>query len=148
MMTHSKKGHFMTQEQLSAATTAQGKILLVEDYDANILVATTYLEQFGYAYELAKDGAEAVEKFRNGSFNAILMDVQMHGMNGFDATRMIRELEKTSGAAPTAIIGMTAHALAGDRERCINAGMDDYISKPFNPDELQSKLQHHISGSK
>jgi PAS domain S-box-containing protein len=118
------------------------RVLLVEDYPANVLVATMFLEQFGYGYDVASNGHEAVEKFKNGgAYVAVLMDVQMHGMNGLEATKAIRQYEKERHLIPTAIIGMTAHALAGDRERCISVGMNDYISKPFNPDELFEKLQ-------
>ena len=118
----------------------QPRVLLVEDYAANILVATTFLQHYGYDYDLANDGREAVEKVKTGHYAAVLMDVQMHGMNGFEATRLIREHEKQTGKRPTLIIGMTAHALAGDRERCLSIGMDDYISKPFDHEILSKKL--------
>jgi len=118
------------------------RILLVEDYAANILVTTTYLEEFGYEYDVANDGNEAVEKIRSGMYYAaVLMDVQMYDMDGLEATRLIREYEKHTSKPRTLIIGMTAHALSGDRERCLNAGMDDYIAKPFSPDTLKSKLE-------
>ena len=120
-------------------------VLLVEDYAPNILVATTFLEQFGYAYHTANNGHEALEKTRDNTYVAALMDVQMHGMNGFEATSKIRLQEAEHGRPRLPIIGMTAHALAGDRERCFEAGMDDYIAKPFNPDELQRKLATHTS---
>ena len=125
---------------LAEHASAQPRVLLVEDYAANILVATTFLEHFGYAYDLAKDGREAVEKAKTGNYVAALMDVQMYGMNGFEATRLIREHEKQTGKPRMLIIGMTAHALAGDRERCLSTGMDDYISKPFNHETLSKKL--------
>lgn len=116
------------------------RILLVEDYAPNVLVAGTFLEEFGYDWDSAKSGNEAVAMFENGHYAAILMDVQMFGMNGLEATRIIRAYETQHGKKRTPIIGMTAHALAGDRERCLGVGMDDYISKPFNPNELQEKL--------
>ena len=121
-------------------TNCNSHILLVEDYAPNILVATTFLESFGYVVDVAVNGTEAVEKVKKNDYVAVLMDVQMHGMNGFDATQMIRADEKQTGKSRTHIIGMTAHALVGDRERCISAGMDDYISKPFNPDVLERML--------
>ncbi len=117
------------------------RVLLVEDYAPNILVAGSFLEEFGYEWDSAKSGGEAVEKVMAGKFAAILMDVQMFGMNGLEATRLIRSYEQEKGLSRVPIIGMTAHALSGDRERCIGVGMDDYISKPFNPDELQDKLE-------
>jgi PAS domain S-box-containing protein len=115
-------------------------VLLVEDYPPNILVATTILEKLGYNYETATSGLEALEKFKNRSFHAILMDVQMHGMDGFETTRHIRLMEQEKNLQPSYIIAMTAHALVGDKEKCLEAGMDDYLSKPFNPDELKEKL--------
>ena len=116
------------------------RVLLVEDYAPNVMVVTNYLEEFGYAYDIATNGSEGVEMAKKGRYFAVLMDVQMHLMNGFDATKLIRDFEKQEDKKPFHIIGMTAHALAGDRERCIAAGMNDYIAKPFSPKELQEKL--------
>jgi signal transduction histidine kinase len=118
----------------------KGRVLLVEDYEPNVLVASTFLEIFGYDYDIARSGAEAVDKALNNKYLAILMDVQMPEMNGFDASDAIRRHEETSGSLEVPIIGMTAHALDGDRERCLAAGMNDYISKPFTPSELERKL--------
>ena len=116
-------------------------VLLVEDYEPNILVATTFLEDFGYYVDIANNGLEAFEAVQKRDYVAVLMDVQMHGMNGLDATRRIREWEETEGRPRIRIIGMTAHALAGDRERCLAVGMDDYIPKPFRPEELRRKIE-------
>ena len=125
---------------LISENAIKGDILLVEDYQPNALVAGLYLDQFGFNHEVAENGLIAVTKVKQKEYCAILMDVQMHGMDGYVATREIRKFEKESGRAPSYIIGMTAHALPGDREKCIAAGMDEYISKPFNPEELRSKL--------
>ena len=116
------------------------RILLVEDYAPNVMVAGSFLGQFGYPYDVAVNGSEAVERVKTGYYTGVLMDVQMHGMNGLEATQLIRAHEKKSGGHRTTIIGMTAHALEGDRERCLGVGMDDYISKPFSPDDLREKL--------
>jgi len=116
-------------------------VLLVEDYEPNILVATTFLEDFGYHVDVANNGHEAFAAVKARDYAAVLMDVQMHGMNGLDATRRIREWEENEGRARMRIIGMTAHALAGDRERCLGVGMDDYIAKPFRPEELRRKIE-------
>lgn len=116
------------------------RILLVEDHPTNVLVARTFIEEFGYQIDVAGDGLQALALASENPYAAILMDVQMPGMDGFEATARIREHEKQHGRTPKPIIGMTAHALIGDRERCLNAGMDDYITKPFNPDELEEKL--------
>ena len=122
-------------------------ILLVEDYWANVLVATAILDNLGYQYEIAENGIEAVKKYTGGHFDAVLMDVQMPDMDGIAATQAIRAWEEKHGATHTPIIGMTAHALKGDRERCLAAGMDDYISKPFQPIELEQKLKQYCLGS-
>ncbi|ESQ79627.1 PAS domain-containing hybrid sensor histidine kinase/response regulator [Asticcacaulis sp. YBE204] len=119
----------------------QPPVLLVEDYEPNILVASTFLEAFGYRVDVARNGLEAFEKIKHHTYIVALMDVQMPGLNGLDATRMIRAHEAQTGKARLPIIGITAHALAGDRERCLAVGMDDYLPKPFNPDELQEKIQ-------
>jgi PAS domain S-box-containing protein len=130
------------EEKKAVREKKPGRVLLVEDYDPNVLVAGSFLEEFGYLYDVASNGKQAVQKFKNQKYAAILMDVQMPEMNGFEATKSIRTLE--SGTKRTPIIGMTAHALKGDRERCLDAGMNDYICKPFNSDELKKKLEAYI----
>ncbi|MDV6332245.1 response regulator [Asticcacaulis sp. 201] len=116
-------------------------VLIVEDYEPNIMVLTLMLEELGYDILSATSGAEALSILdAEGPFHAILMDVQMHGMDGLETTRQIRQDESQGGPRHT-IIGVTAHALAGDRERCLAAGMDDYISKPVLPDILAQKLR-------
>ncbi len=116
-------------------------ILLVEDYPPGMMVSTMMIEHLGYRVEPASCGLEAIEKVRNSTtpFMAIMMDVKMHGMDGFETTKIIRKLEQEKGYC-NIIIAVTAHALAGDRERCLKAGMNDYISKPFHPDILAQKL--------
>ena len=121
------------------------KILLVEDYWANVLVATSILDNLGFQYEVAENGLEAVRRYTEGRFDAVLMDVQMPDMDGIAATHAIRDLEKREARRHTPIIGMTAHALKGDRERCLASGMDDYISKPFQPSELEEKLRYYCA---
>jgi len=123
-------------------------ILLVEDYEPNILVATVMLKNFGYRYEVARNGQEAVDKFSPGKYSLILLDVQMPFMDGYETTRHIRGFEQAKkGVSRVPIIAMTAHALKGDREKCIAAGMNDYIPKPFNPHQLQAALIKHITES-
>ncbi len=116
-------------------------VLIVEDYAPNIMVLSLMLEELGYDTLSAVSGPEALDmvKSHGGPFHAILMDVQMQGMDGLETTHCIRELEQTLGYRHT-IMGVTAHALAGDRERCLQAGMDDYIAKPVLPDILALKL--------
>lgn len=120
-------------------------ILLVEDYEPNILVATIMLKNFGYHYEVARNGKEAIDRFSPEKYSLVLLDVEMPIMDGYETTRHIRGFEKAKGSARTPIIAMTAHALKGDREKCLAAGMDDYIPKPFNPHQLQAALLKHIA---
>ncbi|WP_443751230.1 ATP-binding protein [Asticcacaulis solisilvae] len=117
-----------------------GCLLLAEDHAPNVLVARTFAEMFGYTVDVAEDGRQAVGMWRTGRYVLILMDVQMPTMDGLQATRAIRDYERGHGLKRIPIIGMTAHALDGARDRCIEAGMDDYISKPFSPGDLQAKI--------
>jgi PAS domain S-box-containing protein len=118
------------------------RILVAEDNLVNRAVATGILEKQGHVLMHAATGREAVEAFSDGFFDLILMDVQMPEMDGFEATRRIRELEEATGRHTT-IVAMTAHAMAGDRERCLAAGMDDYLSKPVGRSELKAALERH-----
>ena len=119
-------------------------ILLVEDYEPNILVATIMFDSFGYRYEVARNGQEAIERFAIGKYSVVLMDVEMPVMDGYETTKYIRHFEQEEHAAtPVPIIAMTAHAMRGDREKCLAAGMTDYISKPFDPHQLQEALDKY-----
>jgi signal transduction histidine kinase/ActR/RegA family two-component response regulator len=120
-------------------------ILLVEDNKVNQLVASKLLQKFGYAYSIAENGEEALKQLAERSFDAILMDCQMPVMDGFEATQTIRLMEQTTGEH-IPIIGLTANALDGDRERCIACGMDDYSTKPIKINELQEKLTYWAHG--
>lgn len=122
-------------------------ILFVEDYEPNILVATIMLKNFGYNFEVAHNGQEAIDKFSPEKYSIVLMDVEMPIMDGYETTRHIRGFEKVKGAVRIPIIAMTAHVLKGDREKCLGAGMDDYIPKPFNPHQLQATLIKHLAKS-
>jgi signal transduction histidine kinase/DNA-binding response OmpR family regulator len=114
------------------------RILLAEDNPVNQEVALGMLENLGCTAELAASGLEAVEAALRAGFDLILMDCQMPGMDGYEATQRIREHEQAAGGKkePTPIIALTAHAMQGDREKCIAAGMDDYLSKPFSQEQL------------
>ena len=116
------------------------RVLLVDDYAANVLVAGSYLEGYGLEYDVVENGKDAVEKAKTETYLAILMDVQMAGMNGIEATQHIRRHEEEKGRPRVPIIGITANALVGDRERCLSGGMDDYLSKPYSPHDLKRKI--------
>ncbi len=127
--------------------SASLRILLAEDNVINRAVATGILEKQGHAVTHAANGREAVEAMERGQFDIVLMDIQMPEMDGFEATSRIRELEKDA-IRKTPVGAMTAHAMAGDRERCLAGGMDDYIAKPLKKEELLAVLAHGSQGGR
>jgi signal transduction histidine kinase/DNA-binding response OmpR family regulator len=114
-------------------------ILLAEDNRVNQTVATKTLEKMGHSVVVANNGSEALSMLATRSFDLVLMDIQMPEMDGLTATRMVREREKQT-QVHIPIIAMTAHAMTGDRERCLNAGMDGYVSKPINSTKLAQAI--------
>ena len=114
-------------------------ILVAEDNEVNQLVFTQILGETTHTFEIVSNGRKAVDAFREMNPRMILMDVSMPEMNGLEATAAIRDMEAASGTR-VPIVGVTAHALKGDRERCLDAGMDDYLSKPISPKALLDKL--------
>jgi len=122
-------------------------VLLAEDHDVNQMIAQELLEAFGCRVKLAVDGMQAVQVFQDsaiGTIDVILMDCQMPKLDGYDACREIRALEQ-HGHVP--IIALTAHAMQGDKEQCLDAGMDDYLSKPFTREQLFEMLLKHLPES-
>ncbi len=118
------------------------RLLLAEDNPVNQKLAAVLLQKVGYTVETVENGAQALEKISREHYDAVLMDVQMPEMDGFEATRQIRQRE--SGSQHLPIIAMTAHALKEDRDRCLDAGMDDYVSKPLEPQALLNVLDRWI----
>jgi len=123
-----------------AAAGCSLRLLLAEDNRINQLVARKILQKGGHTCEVVADGAQAIEAVQQGGFDLVLMDCQMPVLDGFEATRAIREWERKTGSTRIHIIALTANAMKGDRERCLEAGMDDYLSKPVNPETLLEKL--------
>lgn len=121
-------------------------ILVAEDNDVNQMVVEQILETTGHSFTIVANGRQAVEMFHELRPKLVLMDVSMPDMNGLEATKAIREAEKESGGH-TPIIGLTAHALKGDREMCLDAGMNDYMSKPISPDKLTAKIDEWLKES-
>ncbi len=121
------------------------RILLAEDNPVNQTLAVALLTKRGHEVTVASNGLEALEQLEGGAFDVVLMDVQMPEMDGFEATRRIRQMANGQ-VARTPVIAMTAHAMTGDRERCLDAGMDDYVSKPIDPLGLLATMARVLSG--
>jgi CheY-like chemotaxis protein len=126
----------------AAASAADGRtaVLLAEDNAINRKVAVRMLEKLGCSVVLAENGRQALERVSAQPFALVLMDCRMPEMDGLEATRRIRALERSQGRAQLPIVALTAHALAADRELCIAAGMNDYISKPVRLESLKQVL--------
>lgn len=120
------------------------KVLMVEDYEGNVVVIGYILDEFGIKYDVARNGIEALDKFKNDRYKVILMDLQMPKMDGLTATLKIRELEKQLNLPVTPIIGMTAHATFKDKNNCIESGMNDFISKPIDQSNLVNSLMKYL----
>jgi CheY-like chemotaxis protein len=116
------------------------RILVAEDNKVNQRLVLRLLEKAGHSAELANNGREAVDMLDQGVFDVVLMDLQMPELGGIEATAVIREHEKRTGAR-VPIYALTAHAMKGDRERCLAAGMDGYLSKPIQSQELYKLLR-------
>ena len=130
----------------SSKVSLQGvRVLLAEDNVVNQEVAVSLLESLGCQVTSADNGEAAVSKLTAGSHDVVLMDCQMPRMDGFDATRAIRCHEREAGTGRIPIIALTANAMRGDRERCLAAGMDDFVSKPFRLDELRRTLERWVA---
>ncbi len=115
-------------------------VLLVEDNAVNREVGCAMMETFGCRVDVASNGYEAISQMESGTYDVVFMDCEMPVMDGFEATRVIREREK-SGCSRTTIVALTAHDSDADRMRCFEAGMDDHLSKPFLMSELSSMLE-------
>ncbi len=127
------------QRELKVRHTFSGRILLAEDNLVNRKVAVTALSKLGFEVVIAVDGKEAVEQWQQSDCDLILMDCQMPVMDGYDATRNIRE---QGGCTP--IVALTANVMESDRQKCLDAGMDDFVSKPFKQNDLVKTLQRWL----
>jgi len=121
-------------------------VLVVDDVEINREVLTVTLQKHGHRITLANNGQEAVDRFKSSTFDIIFMDMQMPVMDGYNAVRHIREIEKQRASARIPIVAMTASAMQGDREKCLAADMDDYLSKPARPTEIRATLNKLLAG--
>jgi CheY-like chemotaxis protein len=130
--------------KLEAAASADRlglRVLLVEDNPVNQEVARGMLEQLGCTVTLAMDGEQGAAAFEAGTFDVVLMDCHMPRLDGYRATARIRACERAASRRRTPVVALTANALAGDREKCLDAGMDEYLSKPFRREQLRGVLE-------
>ncbi len=130
------------QRLVEARGRARARLLVAEDNLVNQKVATRTLEAMGFRVDVATDGVDAVRAVASGSYAAVLMDCQMPRMDGYEATAVIRDQEGERRRTP--IIAMTASAMEGDRDRCLAAGMDDYLAKPLRADQLRAALHRWV----
>jgi len=120
------------------------RVLVAEDNEVNQLLAVRMLEKRGHRVAVAGNGREALDAVAKDAFDIVFMDVQMPELDGFEATAGIRENEKGTGRHQV-VIALTAHAMKGDRERCMAVGMDDYLCKPIRPQELDEMLEKYLA---
>src|SRR5690606_8577730 len=137
------RGDAGERSRSSAAGTRSLDLLVVEDNPVNRKLAVRLLEKEGHVVSVARHGLEALEAAERREFDAIVMDVQMPVMDGLTATRRIREMEESLHRR-TPIIGLTAHAMSGDRRKCLDAGMDQYVTKPIRIAELREALDQAV----
>jgi CheY-like chemotaxis protein len=139
--------HTITESKANEAAAhpaiARGRVLVAEDNPVNQRAAARMLEVLGCTVEVAATGREAVEKVHAGRYDLVLMDCQMPDMDGYEATREIRRRE-AQGRPHTPIVAMTAHALPGDREKCFEAGMDDFVAKPIRKELIAEVIDRHL----
>ncbi|HEX7400963.1 MAG TPA: response regulator, partial [candidate division Zixibacteria bacterium] len=132
--TKEKSMPIVTRHTLAEQKHQKVRILVAEDNPMNQKLAVIILQKAGYGVDAVENGIKAVEALKRSAYDLVFMDIQMPDMDGFEATKTIRRMEKENQHTP--IIAMTAHAMKGDREECISAGMDDYIAKPLDLPEM------------
>jgi CheY-like chemotaxis protein len=133
-----------TQMPMTKKETFNAPILLVEDNAVNQKLAVRLLEKAGYKADVVANGREAIETLEKVTYDLVLMDVQMPEMNGYEATKVIRDGNSNVRDHNVPIVAMTANAMEGDRERCLEAGMSDYIAKPIKQEALLEAIQTYL----
>jgi two-component system, sensor histidine kinase len=123
------------------------QVLLAEDTEMNRMLVRILLTRMGFEVDEAENGQQAVEALARKRYDLVLMDCMMPVMDGYEATRILRAREAEAGQERVPVIALTASAIAGDRERCRQAGMDDYLSKPFQVDDFTAIVQRYLKTS-
>jgi len=139
----------------NAGSLRRPRVLVVEDTEINRQLACILLRRMGYDTDVAENGQQALAALARGHYALVLMDCMMPVMDGYEATRRLRAMQAETGAAHVPVIALTASVVAGDRDRCLAAGMDDYLAKPFTAQTLQAAVDcwigaetgaHHAAG--
>jgi len=138
-----QKPQLVTKHSLSQDRRRKSRVLLVEDNIINQKLGLRMVEKFGFRADVAANGKEAVKMLTKFQYNIVLMDIQMPEMDGFEATRVIRDPNSAVIDHDVSIVAMTANAMKGDRDRCLNAGMNDYVAKPIEPQKLLEALEKY-----
>ena len=135
-----------TSTSIALSPSRRYRILVAEDNQVNALVAVEQLRDLGYDAEAVNNGCELLDTVAQSSWDLVLMDCQMPKLDGYETTRRLRRREAETGSQRMPVIAVTAHAMKGDREKCLAAGMDDYLSKPFRSEELETILRRYLPG--
>lgn len=135
-------------DRMRALAAGEKKVLVAEDYEANVVVLTSLLEEAGFICDVVRDGQQAVDKWTSGHYDLVLMDVKMPVLDGYSAAQAIRALEAEKGLARTPILCMTAHAMMESQDESVRAGMDDFLSKPLSADELMRAVRRALGSRK
>lgn len=129
------------QTKMAIETKRLLKVLLIEDNELNQKFASAVVRKLGHSIDIAENGLVGVNKYKSNSYDLILMDIQMPEMNGIEATKAIRQLEMLEGLTKRIpIIAVTAFAMEQDKKNCMDAGMDEFLPKPYKPHELEQKI--------
>ncbi len=139
-----KKKRIVTRHTIAERKRRNIRILLAEDNAINRKVALKILEKLGYQVEAVQDGREAIRELETNPYDLVLMDIQMPELDGYEATRLIRSSQSTVQDHNIPIIALTANTMKGDREKCLAAGMDDYVGKPIQPEELVHAIERQL----
>ena len=133
-----------THEKEQTSKTFHGtRVLIVEDMQVNQMLMNRILHMLGCQSDPAMTGQEAIERLTANDYDIVFMDCHMPEMDGYEATRRIRDMERTQGKH-SIIIALTADAMTGDREKCLNAGMDDFLNKPFKPEQISDVIRKWV----
>lgn len=126
-------------------STFDAKVLVIDDYYVNLDLAQDILEMMGCTVDVADNGNDALNLYQDNNYDLILLDIQMPTIDGYTVCKEIRSIEKTGGKEHTVVVALTANTMSGDRDKCLSAGMDDYIAKPLRLSTLEITLNKYLT---